>query len=116
MALVHFRSRDMDASVPAAAEAPSLLAQARFLFDTIGLAALGYVGRVSWRASARVTAIEDAQATQEKLNAKIEAAIAAQRDAHVALLGAVAERPTRDEMRDMFGEVREDIRELRRAG
>ncbi len=112
MALADIRTKDMDASV-SAAEAAGFVAQLRLVADCVGLGGLGWLARITWRASARVTRIEVAQAAQDKINAEVKARLDAQAASHGKLEVAVAELPRRDEMARMFDGLRQDIRDLR---
>jgi len=116
MALADIRTKDMDASVSAVAEASGLAAQLRVVADFVGLlgaAGFGWLARITWRASARVTKIETAQATQVTINAEVKTQIAAQAASHGKLEVAVAQLPTRDELTELFRDLRQDIRDLR---
>ncbi len=62
-----------------------------------------------------MTRIETVQAAQKEADAKRDARIDAQAAGHAKLEVAVAALPTRDEMAQMIGSLREDWREERRA-
>jgi hypothetical protein len=104
------------------------IADASWISMTVG-AALNYMGfgglaasaggvaaafGLTWRASARVSRIEAENVEQKKINADVKGRLETLADKHGNLEVAVAQLPRREEMRAMFGDLREEIRDLKR--
>lgn len=82
-----------------------------------GLAAiLGFAAealRRAFRLGGKMTAIENEQAEQKVINAETKAALKEALAAHYDLKATLAGIPTRDEMRAMFIEFKDDMRRPR---
>lgn len=114
MALADLRTKTMpDASVTAAVDPSWLGGAVRYVVDGLGIGGLGALGVAVWRAGGRVALIEAKQEAQDKINEKVGARLDSHEATHNRLEVAVAALPKRDEVLHLFGELRQDIRDLK---